>query len=61
MKRHRRCYSHERKENVITFWSDDTDLVDAVDDYISMLIDADRYRSQIDKVTLIEEDDTYDE
>lgn len=61
MRKRRRCYSLERKGNTITFWSDDDDLADAVDDYISMLIDADRYRSQINKVTLIEEDDTYDE
>lgn len=49
MKR-RRSYSLERKGNMITFWTDDSDIAEKVDEFILMLIDADNYRSQIERV-----------
>ena len=54
-------YTFSRVGNTIIFQSGDGVLTDAVDDYISMLTDAERYRSGINKIVMIEEDEANDE
>lgn len=47
----RRSYGIIENERKIEFWSDDKELVRQVSEYINNVIDAEKYRSQLEEVS----------